>query len=68
VTVSVLMKMTLMLNPVCIREFRLMFIVNDDIIHHHMTPYAGIIHDEILNFCKPGTTFHCKHIPLEVSF
>ena len=48
-------------------SFRLTFTVNGDIINRHMAPSVGNVHNEILTFCMPGTTFHCKNI-LAISF
>ena len=45
----------------------LTFTVNGDIINHHVAPFVGNVHDEILTFCMPGTIFHHKHIPVSLS-
>ena len=39
-----------------------MFMVNVDVINHHVKLSADNVHGEILMFCTPGTTFHRKHI------
>ena len=38
--------------------------MNVDVINHHMTPYAGNVHGEILTFYTPGTMFPRKRIPV----